>query len=159
MVAELLSHGESRESHRSTCAWGLVHLSIYKCGLRLFQFFGVNKREVPLAFLHCLSEFLAIPDYARLEHVSDKVVAFTCTLSHSCKNGISIVSLGNVVDKLHDEHCLSHASTSEESNFSTLHVWFQQVNNLDTSSEHLFVSRQFLKLRGFSVDRICPFHA
>ena len=45
--------------------------------------------------------------------------------------------LGNVVDKLHDEHRLAHAGTAEEANLAALHVWLQQVYHLDARGEHL----------------------
>ena len=49
------------------------------------------------------------------------------------------MSLGNVVDKLHDKHGLTHTGTAKESDLTTLHVGFEQVNHLDTRGEHLLV--------------------
>ena len=68
------------------------------------------------------------------------------------------MSLGNVVDKLHDEHSLTYTSTTKESNLTTLHVGFQQVDHLDTCSKDLLLSRKFLKSRGFAMDRISSIH-
>ena len=68
------------------------------------------------------------------------------------------MSLGDVVDKLHDEHRLSHTGTTEESDLTTLHVGLQQVDYLDTSSENLFLSREFLERRCVAVDGISPLH-
>ena len=64
MVAELLSHRQTREGDRGTCPRRLVHLTIDQRSLRLLKFFRVNKTQVPLALVHSLSELLAITDNA-----------------------------------------------------------------------------------------------
>ena len=51
------------------------------------------------------------------------------------------MSLGDVVDKLHDKHGLTHTGTTAESDLTILHVGFEQVNHLDTRSKHFLVSR------------------
>lgn len=40
------------------------------------------------------------------------------------------VSLGHVVDQLHDEHSLAHTRTTEETNLATTLVGSQQVHHL-----------------------------
>ena len=158
MVAELFGHSKTRECHRGTCPRRLVHLSIDKGSLTLCQLFLVNQREVPFALFHGLVEGFSILDHTTFEHIAQQVITLTRTLSHSGKHRVSVVSFGDVVDKLHDKHCLTYTGTSEESDFTTLHVGFEQVDNLDTGSQHLFVGRQFVKLRSLAVDRISALH-
>lgn len=40
------------------------------------------------------------------------------------------MSLGNVVDELHDEHCLAHTSSSEEPNLASTLVWSEHIHHL-----------------------------
>ena len=61
----------------------------------------------------------------------------------------------DVVDKLLDEHRLSYSGTSEESDFSTLLVWAEQIYNLYSCLKHLLRCSLLLKARRRSVD--CPF--
>ena len=68
------------------------------------------------------------------------------------------MAFGDVVDQLHDEHRLAHASTAEESDFTTLHVGFEQVDDLDTGGEHLFLCGEFLEFGCLAVYGIGPFH-
>ena len=43
---------------------------------------------------------------------------------------VRTVSLGDVVDELHDEHGLAHSSTAKEANLASRSVGCQQVNDL-----------------------------
>ena len=45
--------------------------------------------------------------------------------------------LGDVVDELHDKHSLAYTCTTEQTDLTTLEVWLEQVDDLDTSVEHL----------------------
>ena len=47
------------------------------------------------------------------------------------------MAVGDVVDKLHDKHGLAHASTTKQTNLTTLREWLNKVDNLDTSIENL----------------------
>ena len=69
------------------------------------------------------------------------------------------MTLGDVVDKLHDKHSLTHTCTTEQTNLTTLHVRLQKVNDLDTRCEHLLVCGKILKLGRLTVDRISTLHA
>lgn len=42
------------------------------------------------------------------------------------------MSLGNIVDKLHDKHSLSNTSASKEPNLASLLVGSQHVDNLQS---------------------------
>ena len=64
------------------------------------------------------------------------------------------MSFGDVVDEFHDEHRLTHAGTSEESDFSAFGIGFEQVNHLDAGEEHLATRFQVFELRRFAVDGI-----
>ena len=68
------------------------------------------------------------------------------------------MALGNVVDKLHDEHRLTHASATEQANLTTFHIRLQQVDHLDTRSQDFLLRRQFLKRRSLAVDGVSPLH-
>ena len=53
-------------------------------------------------------------DNATLNHLVVEIVAFTRPLPHTGKHGVATVSLGHIVDQLHDEHSLTHTSTSKQ---------------------------------------------
>ena len=67
------------------------------------------------------------PDY----HLAEEVVSFTRTLTHTGKHRDAFVSLGDVVDELHDQDRLAHTSTSKQTNLSPLGVRLDQVDHLD----------------------------
>ena len=68
------------------------------------------------------------------------------------------MAFGNIVDKFHDKHGLAHTGTAEQSNLSTLHVRFEQVDDLDTGGKHFLVGREFFKLRSLAVDGVSTLH-
>ena len=158
MVAELFSNSQSRQCHRSTCSRRLVHLSVNEGCLTLFQFFRVNQREVPLALLHCFFKFLAITNNTRLEHISYQVVTLTSTLAYTRKYRVTVVAFGDIVNQLHDEHGFTYTSTTKQANLTTFHIRFEQVDNLNTGSQHLFVCRKVFEFRCLAVNRIWAFH-
>ncbi len=47
------------------------------------------------------------------------------------------MTLGNVVDKLHDEHGLAYAGTAEETDFTAFAVRLEKVDDLDAGSKNL----------------------
>ena len=64
------------------------------------------------------------------------------------------MSFGDIVDQLHDEHRLSYTGTTEESDFTTFGIRFEQVNHLDTGVKHLTARLQVFKTGRFAVDGI-----
>ena len=64
------------------------------------------------------------------------------------------MSLGNIIDKLHDKHGLTYTGTTEQTNLTTLKVRLQKVDDLDTCCEHLLRGREFFILRSLTVNRI-----
>ena len=138
VVAERLGYGEARERHAYTSSRRLVHLAEDEGGLRSGQGFLVDLGEVPVAFFHGFDELVAVFDDARLDHLAEQVVTLTGTLAHASEHRVTIVSFGDVVDELHDEHGLAHASATEEADLTALQVGFQQVDDLDAREEDLF---------------------
>ena len=68
------------------------------------------------------------------------------------------MSLCDIVDQLHDEHGLAHTGTAKESNLTTFHVGFKQIDHLNARSKHLLMSGKFIKLRSFPVNGVCALH-
>jgi len=62
------------------------------------------------------------------------------------------MSLGDVVDKLLNQHSLSDTSTSEETNLSTTSVGGEEVDNLDTGLENLSSGGLLNECGGLGVD-------
>ena len=56
------------------------------------------------------------------------------------------MTLGDVVDELHDEHGLAHTGTAEETDLATLAVGLEQVNHLDTGIEDFCTDGELVKL-------------
>lgn len=52
--------------------------------------------------------------------------------THTTEDGDTTVGLGDVVDKLLNEHGLSNTGTTEETNLSTTSVRSEEVDDLDT---------------------------
>ena len=153
-VAERLGNGETRQGHRGTGTGRLVHLTIHQRCLTLLHFGIIHFGEIPFATLHGFHEFLAILHHSALNHFAKQVVTLTGTFAHTGKHREAVMTLGDVVDKFHDEHGLSHTGTAEETNLTALHVRLQQVNHLDTGIKHFTACFQFLELRRFAVDGI-----
>ena len=61
--------------------------------------------------------------------------------------------LGDIVDKLLDEHGLAHTCAAEKADFSAFEIRFKKVNNLYASEEHLLGGFKVFEFRGFPVDR------
>ena len=76
--------------------------------------------EIPFAFLHTLLKLLTIFDDTALNHLAEKVVALTGALADAGEHREAVVTLRDIIDKLHDEHCLAYTGTSEETDFTTL---------------------------------------
>ena len=76
-------------------------------------------------------------DNAGLDHFPIEVISFTSSFTNTSKYGVTAVAFGNVVDKLHDDHGLTYASTTESTNFTTLGERTDQVDHLDTCLKNL----------------------
>ena len=62
------------------------------------------------------------------------------------------MSLGDVVNQLHDKHSLADSGTAEETNLTSLTVGGEQVDNLDTSDKNLLLNGHLVKVGSLSVD-------
>ena len=61
---------------------------------------------------------------------NDILLTLTSTLADTSEDGVTTVSLGDVVDKFHNEDSLADTGTTEETNLTTLGVWGNQVDDL-----------------------------
>merc|ERR1719328_129534 len=108
---EVLGDGETSQSNTSTSARGLVHLSVHQGDLRGLVLQG---------------------DDTTLNHLVVQIVALPGPLADAGEHGETTVSLGNVVNQLHDKHSLADASAAEKTNLTSLTVGGKQVDDLDT---------------------------
>ena len=111
LISEVLSDGETGETDTGTGTWWLVHLTVHEGGLGAW---AVNL------------------DDTRVNHLVVEIVTLTGALTDTGEDGETTVSLGDVVNQLHDKHSLSDTGTTEETNLTTLGVWSQKINNLNT---------------------------
>ena len=61
--------------------------------------------------------------------------------------------LRDVVDELLNEHRLAHAGTTEQTHLAALHIWGEQVDDLDAGLEDLGGRRQLVECRRLTVNR------
>ena len=122
--------------------------------LRFLDLGVIDLRQVPLAFLHAFFESLAVTDDARLEHLAQQVVALASTFADAREHRKAVVSFGDVVDQLHDQHGLADARPAEQADLSSLGVRLQQVDHLDSGVKHLLHRRQFVELRRLAVNGV-----
>jgi hypothetical protein len=109
-VTEVLGDGEASETDTGAGSWGLVHLTVHEGGL--------GSRAINF-------------DDTRVDHLVVEIVTFTGTFTDTSEHGETTVSLGDVVNKLHDENGLADTSTTEKTNLSSLGVGAQKVDNLN----------------------------
>ena len=117
LVAELLRDGKTGKSHTQTRARRLVHLSEHEGGLGLCHFDPCLRRQDSTAVLHAIlnfSPYFITP----LDHLTEEVVAPRVRSPTPVKHREAVVAFGDVVDKLHDEHGLSHAGATEQADLS-----------------------------------------
>ncbi len=81
-----------------------------------------------------------------------EIVTLTGTLADTGEDGVTTVSLGDVVDELLDEDGLSDTGTTEEANLTTTGVRGEEVDDLDTGLEHLGLGGLVDERGGLDVD-------
>lgn len=71
-----------------------------------------------------------------------QIIALTGSLADSSKHREATVALCDVIDQLHNQHCLSDTSAAKEPNLSSLLIGCQQVDHLKatTASIHILSS-------------------
>jgi hypothetical protein len=92
-------------------------------------------------------------DDTSLDHFVVKIVTLASTLADTTENGETTMRLGDVVNELLNQHGLSDTGTSEQANLSTTSVGSEEIDDLDTSLEHLGGGRLLNERRGIGVDR------
>jgi peptide chain release factor 1 len=92
-------------------------------------------------------------DDGGLLHFVVQIVTLTGTLTDTSEDGVTTVSLGDVVDQLLNEDGLADTGTTEQTNLSTTSVRGEQIDDLDTSDENLGRGRLLDELRGVGVNR------
>jgi hypothetical protein len=88
-------------------------------------------------------------------HFKPEVVTFTGTLAYTGENGYTGVLNGDVSDELLHRNRLANTCTTEETNLSTLEVWAEEVNNLDTGFENFRLGSEVFECRCIAVDWRC----
>ncbi|GFI53389.1 hypothetical protein IMSAGC021_01706 [Muribaculaceae bacterium] len=63
------------------------------------------------------------------------------------------MAFGDVVDELHDEHCLAHTGATEQTDLTTLAVGFEKVDDLDAGEENFGADCQIVEFRRRLMDR------
>merc|ERR1712055_1027887 len=101
LVTEVLSNGQSSQSDTGTGAGGLVHLTVDKGDL---------------------GGLVLQADDTSLNHLVVQIIALTGPLTHSSEHRVTTMSLGHVVNQLHDQDSLAHTSSTEETNLTSLGV-------------------------------------
>merc|ERR1711997_1153412 len=131
LVTEVLGDGQTSQGNTGTGARGLVHLSVHQGDLGGLVLEG---------------------DDTTLNHLVIQIVTLPGPLADTSEHRETTVSLGNVVDQLHDKHSLAHSSTAEETDLASLTVGGEQVNDLDTGDKNLLLDGHLVKVGSLSVD-------
>jgi peptide chain release factor 1 len=131
LISEVFSDCQTGKGNTGTGSRGLVHLTEDQGDLGL---------AVKL-------------DDGSLLHFVVQIVTLTGTLTDTSEDGVTTVGLGDVVDKLLNEHSLADTGTTEETNLSTTGVGGEKIDDLDTSDEDLSRGGLLNELGGFGVDR------
>jgi hypothetical protein len=87
-IAEVLGHGQSRQTHPHPGTGGLVHLTVNQSHFRLAQVVGV--------------------DHAGLNEFVVEVVPFAGPLTHTAEHRHTTVLFGDVVDQLLNQNGFAH---------------------------------------------------
>ena len=70
---------------------------------------------------------------------SVSVLSLFCLLADTGEHGETTVTLGDVVNQLHDQDSLADTGTTEETDLASLGVRVQEILNLDTSAQRVGV--------------------
>ena len=63
------------------------------------------------------------------------------------------MSLGNIIDKLHDKHGFTYTGTTEKTDFSTFAIRFKQINDFNSGIKDFSSDSKVIKFRSRLVDR------
>ena len=79
-------------------------------------------------------------DDTTLNHFVVQIVALAGSLADAGEDGVATVSLGDVVDQLHDQDSLADTGTAEQTDLTALGVGGQKVDDLDAVGLKKFIS-------------------
>src|SRR6185437_13468655 len=82
-----------------------------------------------------------------------QVIPLARALAHTAEHGLAAVSLGDVVDELHDHHGLADACAAEQPDLATLDEWSNQVDDLDAGLEEFRLGLEVHEARAGAVNR------
>merc|ERR1719507_823439 len=131
LVTEVLGDSQTSQGNTGTGARGLVHLSVHKGDLGGLVLEG---------------------DDTTLNHLVVQIVALPGPLADTSEHRETTVSLGNVVDQLHNKDSLADSSAAEKTDLASLTVGGEQVDNLDTSDEDFLLDGHLVEVGSLSVD-------
>src|SRR5947207_11951474 len=135
IVAKIFGSGESRKGNAQPCSRRFGHLAINERGL--------------IDDGHALTRL-------RLFHFQPEIVPLAGALADTSEYGNAAVFGRNIVDKFLNDDGLSYSRTSEQTNFSALQIWLDQIDNLDSSLEHFKICILVNKRRSRLVNGITP---
>ena len=101
-----------------------------------------------------LRSFVLEGDDTALNHLVVEIVALAGALADAGEDGVTSVSLGDVVDQFHDQDGLADSGSAEQTNLTSLGVGSEQIYDLDTSDENLLFDAHVLELWSLSVDSL-----
>jgi hypothetical protein len=121
IITEIFSNGKTSESDTGTGTRGLIHLTKDKSTL------GVTIKLNDTGFNHFVVQ----------------IVTFTSTFTDATEDGVTTVSLGDVVNQFLNQDSLADTGTTEKTNLTTTSVGGKKIDDLDTSLEN-FGSRRLI---------------
>merc|ERR1719320_996230 len=100
-----------------------------------------------ISWYRSLPSLVLEADDTALYHLVVQIIALPCPLAHTSKHGVPTMSLGHVVNQLHDEDSLADPGTTKQTNFSSFSIRSQQVDHLDASDEDLLFHAHLFECR------------
>ena len=76
-------------------------------------------------------------DDTGLDHFVIQIVTLPGSFTNSCEDGVTTMSLSDVVDELLNNDCLSDSGTSKESDFTSSGIGSKHINDFDTGNQNL----------------------
>ena len=110
-IAEVLGHGQSRQTHAHSGTRRFVHLTVHQSHFRV----------AAIVFI----------DHPGFDKFVVKVVSFAGALAHAAKHGHTTVGFSDVVDEFLNQHGFAHTGTTEQTDFTTPTVGSEQIDNLN----------------------------
>ncbi len=72
----------------------------------------------PRGFIHLTEHQRRSIDDTGIYHFAIELCAFPCPFTHSGKDRVTTVFVGDITDKLHDKNRLSHSGSAEQADFT-----------------------------------------